>query len=216
MLAAETDTQYYDVNLGIEEKRKLVKNALIWHMQSGTPSAVEELIVAVFGGGELQEWFEYGDDPFYFKIVTDMAMAENMTGQLVAMMDRVKNARSHLRVIEIKRRVDQNYYSGVAQHCVWKPSAIIDGYSTDSTANGETYPIVAGYSLNRPAAVQDGFEAKGEEIHATIYSNAGEAAIQKAEAIMEDMKMKNAVTQEIGIGISVGNNYKNTIKEQEE
>ena len=31
MLAAELDTQYYDVLLDVEAKRKLVKNTLIWY-----------------------------------------------------------------------------------------------------------------------------------------------------------------------------------------
>lgn len=105
MLAAELDTQYYDVTLDIEAKRRLVKNTLVWHMTSGTPAAVEELVAAVFGEGEVKEWFEYGDDPFYFKIITNATMTEEMNDQFTAMIDKAKNARSHIRSIEVTRKI---------------------------------------------------------------------------------------------------------------
>ena len=54
ILAVELRTQYYDEDLDIEVKRKLIKNTLIWYMKAGTPSAVEELVKSVFGTGEVE------------------------------------------------------------------------------------------------------------------------------------------------------------------
>ena len=78
MLAAELDTQYYDVLLDVEAKRKLVKNTLIWYGKAGTPAAVEELITSVFGEGRVEEWFDYGGEPFYFKVYTNATFTEDI------------------------------------------------------------------------------------------------------------------------------------------
>ncbi len=188
MLAAELDTQYYDVELDIGAKRKLVKNTLIWHMTSGTPAAVEELVAAVFGEGEVKEWFEYGDDPYYFKIVTNALMTEQMNDQFTAMLGRTKNARSHIRAIEIHREISQPYYAGVCASANTRPAAIIDGYDVDRETDADIYSGIAGHAQIRPEAVRDGFKVEGEEISTTIYSGAGEAGSVKQAAITEDYK----------------------------
>lgn len=188
MLAAELDTQYYDVTLDIKAKRRLVKNTLIWHMRSGTPAAVEELVAAVFGEGEVKEWFEYGDDPYYFKIITNALMTEDMNDKFTSMLDRVKNARSHIRAIEIHREIEQHLYSGVCAHSNTHPAAIIDGYDVEGSASGNVIVGIYEHSVTRPAAVCDGFDVEGEEIRTSIYSGASQAAVVKQAAILEDYK----------------------------
>lgn len=188
MLAAELDTQYYDVALDLATKRRLVKNTLIWHMTSGTPAAVEELVAAVFGEGEVKEWYEYGDEPYYFKIITNALMTEQMNDQFTTMLDRTKNARSHIRAIEIHREVNQPYYAGVCAGANVRPAAIIDGYDVDRETDNDIYSGVAGHAVMRPEAVRDGFKVEGEEVTTTIYSGAGEAQSVKQAAVTEDYK----------------------------
>ena len=106
LLALDLDTQYYNDSLDIGTKRNLVKNALIWHATAGTPSAVDELVAVVFGTGKVSEWFEYGDEPYYFKIATDASLTEELSGRLELMISRAKNTRSHLRGIEIARKAE--------------------------------------------------------------------------------------------------------------
>lgn len=169
MLAAELDTQYYDADLELEAKRRLVKGALVWHMTSGTPAAVEELVAAVFGEGEVTEWYEYGDDPYYFKITTNATMTEDTSELFTVMINRVKNARSHLRAIEIHREIDHTLYAGTALHSSTKPAAIIDGYSEDRAAESTVYAGTAeSISMIRPDAVRDGFDEDGSPIQQAI------------------------------------------------
>lgn len=78
LLASELRTQYYRSTLDLATKRRLVKNTLIWYMSAGTPQAVEELVAAVFGEGEVKEWYEYGDKPYYFKIATNAILTMEM------------------------------------------------------------------------------------------------------------------------------------------
>lgn len=188
MLAAELDTQYYDGSLDIDAKRKLVKNTLIWHMTSGTPAAVEELVAAVFGEGEVKEWFEYGDDPFYFKIITNAMMTEHMSEQFTEMLDRVKNTRSHIRAIEIHREIEQPYYAGVCAHANIKPAAIIDGYSVDRQATGNIKSGVGIHATAHPVPVIDGFKVDGDEISIEVYSGTASANTTKQAAIIDGFK----------------------------
>lgn len=62
LLAVEFRAQYYDTSLPVEEKRKAVKKALLWHCRAGTVSAVRELTDLVWrsDSAQVQEWFDYG------------------------------------------------------------------------------------------------------------------------------------------------------------
>lgn len=111
LLASELRTQYYRSTLDIDTKRRLVKNTLIWYMSAGTPEAVEELVAKVFGEGEVKEWFQYGGQPYYFKILTNAPMNQESIKQFQDMIARVKNVRSHLENIEFARVLEQNIYS---------------------------------------------------------------------------------------------------------
>ena len=53
VLAVELRTPYYVDSLSIEAKREIIKKSFLWAARAGTVSAVEELIQAVFGEGEV-------------------------------------------------------------------------------------------------------------------------------------------------------------------
>lgn len=110
-LALDLNTQYYDDSLAIQEKLKLIKKTMIWYVSAGTPKAVEELVANVFGKGELKEWFQYGGEPYYFKILTDAPMEQNSIRQFTTMIEHVKNARSHLESLEFDREMVLSMYT---------------------------------------------------------------------------------------------------------
>lgn len=140
VLAVEMQTPYYREDMEIETKRRIIKRTLMWHLTAGTPGAVEELVAAVFGEGEVKEWFEYGGKPYRFKIVTNALLTEDMNAFFSDMIQIVKNIRSHIEVIEIHRTVEQELYAGVFQcHPQYKPAAIIDGYSVCREADQTVY-----------------------------------------------------------------------------
>lgn len=102
LLASELRTQYYRSTLDLDTKRQLVKNTLIWYMSAGTPSAVEELVVAVFGkDGEVKEWWEYGGKPYCFRIKSEIPLTENNMDNFIRIIQKVKNTRSHLEAVEV-------------------------------------------------------------------------------------------------------------------
>lgn len=69
-LAYGFHVDFYKSDLSLENKRALVKESLHLHMKKGTPAAVEDLIVRIFGDGKVVEWFEYDGMPHCFKVKT--------------------------------------------------------------------------------------------------------------------------------------------------
>lgn len=113
LLAVELNTQYYDTSLPIENKRELIKGTMVWYMTAGTASAVEELVSATFGEGTVSEWYEYGDDPYYFKIATNAQITPDIVDKFTSIIQRVKNERSKIRGVDANRHIDQHEYVGV-------------------------------------------------------------------------------------------------------
>lgn len=139
LLASELRTQYYRSTLDLDTKRRLVKNTLIWYMGAGTPTAVEELVSAVFGDGKIEEWFEYGDTPFFFRIIVNTAPTPNMIEYLDNMIGKVKNTRSHLRSVDIQRENHQELFAGAGISQYYRPAAIVDGNDLKKVETSRQY-----------------------------------------------------------------------------
>ena len=50
------------------EKKNLIRSSIAWHRIKGTPAAVEQIAHDAFADSEILEWFEYGGEPYHFKI----------------------------------------------------------------------------------------------------------------------------------------------------
>ena len=89
VLAYDLHVDWYDYSYPIEVKRRTIRDSIQVHRRLGTKYAVEKALGAVYPGTKVEEWFEYGGDPYKF--------------------DRVrfyKNLRSHLEAIsyQIEKR----------------------------------------------------------------------------------------------------------------
>lgn len=86
-----------------EQKRELVRNALILHKTKGTKYAVERVCnILELKQAKLTEWFEDNAEPYTFKInanAFDGLTAETVR-LLYDMVDEFKNVRSHISVFE--------------------------------------------------------------------------------------------------------------------
>ena len=189
LLAKELRTQYYSDALELDVKRGLVRNTLIWYMTAGTPAAVEELVGIVFGEGEVSEWFEYGGQPYWFKIKTNAILTEDMNTFFSYMIRRVKNTRSHIEAIEIHRTIEQTIYAGVCCAPQYRPAAIIDGYSIGRAAEQTIYAASASDQQYKPAAIIDGY-AETREAHGTVYAGTAEASQTHQEAVREALRFE--------------------------
>lgn len=112
-LAYQFHVDFYDSSFAIEVKRRLVKDSYRNHRIKGTPGAVEDLIDTVFGSGQVEEWFDYGGDPYYFRVSTMNQEAVNERAEeFIRAVNTVKNARSYLESVIIISTEQLNLYLG--------------------------------------------------------------------------------------------------------
>lgn len=86
------------------EKRDLIKNSLNLHRFRGTKFSLTRVLEILGLNGKLQEWFEYGGKPYYFKISVDMnnkPFDETTEESLIDLITANKNVRSKLEVLII-------------------------------------------------------------------------------------------------------------------
>ena len=102
LLAWQWHVDFYEpVGMDIDTKRRLIKNSIAWHRIKGTPAAVEQVVSAVFDTSHVQEWFEYGGKPYYFKVITeDVTTDPNVLARMRRAINAAKNTRSWLETIE--------------------------------------------------------------------------------------------------------------------
>lgn len=70
ILAIELRTPAYKETYSISVKRTLIKQTLAFWAKMGTPNAVNRIIEAIFGSGEIEEFWEYGGEPHHFRART--------------------------------------------------------------------------------------------------------------------------------------------------
>lgn len=116
-LAWQWHVDYYDPDLPLEQKRALVLNAIPFHRRKGTPSAVEDLIAILFGEGVVEEWWEYGGDPYHFRVVTDNEdVTATRAQEFIRAVDSVKRLSAVLDSVTITQAEGMPlYFGGVIQ-----------------------------------------------------------------------------------------------------
>lgn len=130
VLAHDLHVDWYDFNYPIEVKRATIRDSIKIHRRLGTKYAVETALGNVFPGTKVEEWFEYGGEPYFFRVIIDATAAEVTAEKQKAVIEKVrfyKNARSHLEKIGFQMET-----SGVVT---------IGAYHTAGTSI-EVYPYV--------------------------------------------------------------------------
>jgi len=165
LMAAELRTNhYYDQRLDIQTKRELVKNALSWHTYAGTPAAIEEMLSTVFGEGTIEEWFEYGGEPYNFKVHINGILRPGMFDDFEQLIKKVKNTRSRVEDVEAKRKAELDAHLAGTLFSVYKP-AMIDCRMNRAQENTATpYVKMAGFKIYKPSIIDS---RKGENNDAT-------------------------------------------------
>ena len=119
ILAYDFKVDWWDPEYSIEEKRRTLKDSWRVHRLLGTKAAVETAISAIYPDTKVMEWFEYGGEPYGFKLLLD-ATHENVDPErhrrVLERVDFYKNLRSHLDGVEYAAIPDGvcTAYCGVA------------------------------------------------------------------------------------------------------
>jgi phage tail P2-like protein len=106
----------YDQARTIQEKRNLIKSAIELHRHKGTPYAIKKVFQALSLDATLQEWFDYGGDPYKFKVlVKNIIQDEDTYIKLTKLINEYKNVRSWLDAIGFHREYNLPSYYAFAQ-----------------------------------------------------------------------------------------------------
>jgi phage tail P2-like protein len=140
-LAVEMDVDYYDDSLPLATRRDLVKNGYLVKYQNGTKYALNKILKTFYNNPELQEWFDYDGEAYYFKIMINNEHISNVENVLDA-IEKAKNARSWLeKILFIPDAQSFNLYLGTACHQTTT-------YNLTQTSTGQTTSVcMPGISL---------------------------------------------------------------------
>ena len=101
VLANQYHTDFFEPTMSDELKRFMIRDAIRFHRIKGTPQAVEEIVRKVYIDARVEEWFEYGGEPYFFRIKQDITDTGELTDRetldrVRAIVRETKNARSWL------------------------------------------------------------------------------------------------------------------------
>lgn len=103
LLAQDFGVSWWDADYSLEEKRQTLKDSWRVHRTLGTKYAVETALSAIYPETRVQEWFEYGGQPYHFKLLIDSTFEHIDPMKHQRVLERTefyKNLRSHLDAIE--------------------------------------------------------------------------------------------------------------------
>lgn len=210
VLAVELRSPYYSDLMTLEVKRGIIKNTLRWYAKAGTPSAVNEMIEVVFGEGRVVEWPDFDSPPYTpgtFDIVTSAVLTPDVADYLFGVIDRVKNVRSHLRRILIKRNTEQNIFAGTANFPHYKPAAITDGCKEQRVSNQKLFTGISPFPVYKPPAVTDGYNGQ-QVLSQEIFTGASQFLNYKPAAITDGYSIASMAGQEFFTGAGAIEKYK--------
>lgn len=103
ILAYDFKVDWWDSNYTMAEKRQILKDSWGVHRSLGTKAAVETAMSAIYADTKVLEWFEYGADPYHYKLLVDATYQDVDPAKHRRVLDRViyyQNLRSHLDGVE--------------------------------------------------------------------------------------------------------------------
>lgn len=98
ILAQDFKVDWWDPQYSIDEKRRTLKGSWRVHKLLGTKAAVETAIRAIYPGTRVEEWFEYGGEPYHFRLWINLTDDDVDSERMRRVMDRLmfyKSLRSH-------------------------------------------------------------------------------------------------------------------------
>lgn len=114
LLAWQFHVDFYEpLGMALEIKRGLVKTAILVHKRKGTRWAVQELCDTVFGETKVEPWFEYGGEPYHFRVSTEGRFpSEDDWKKFFLALEVTKSVRDWLDSVQIERSADMEIVYG--------------------------------------------------------------------------------------------------------
>ena len=71
ILAQDFNVSWYDYDFQIDTKRRVIAAAFSVHRHLGTTGAMVTAVSAIWPNSSVEEWFQYGGDPYYFRVLVE-------------------------------------------------------------------------------------------------------------------------------------------------
>ena len=95
-IAWQLNSELFFIGATLEEKKRLVKEAIQLHRRKGTKYAVEHAIQLIFPNAKVEEWFEYGGNPYYFRVINTERRSLREILTIISLINIMKSLRSWL------------------------------------------------------------------------------------------------------------------------
>lgn len=96
-LAYDLNVPWYDYEGDLSCKRSTIRECIQIHQFKGTKYAVEAALRSVYEEVRVSEWFEYGGEPYHFKVIIyDSSNDREKRSRVLAKVQYYKNLRSVL------------------------------------------------------------------------------------------------------------------------
>lgn len=152
-IAASIRAPYYSSADPDDKKLAVIKSAFKIYMTAGTRYAVETLVQAVFDNAKFVPWYEYGGNPYCFKIIADTDFDDKTMEYFLKILRRVKSTRSHLDTVEVVRSVKAPERFIGAAFAIHRPPAIRDQAVPAAHQNMDI--VMSVMTVTKPPAVRD-------------------------------------------------------------
>ena len=98
ILARDFKVDWWDPEYSLEEKRRTLKDSWRVHRLLGTRAAVETAISAIYPRTTVLEWWEYGGEPYHFRLdinITNDSIDSVKQRRVLERLEYYKSLRSH-------------------------------------------------------------------------------------------------------------------------
>jgi phage tail P2-like protein len=122
ILANDLHADWYDYDGSLEEKRRLIQNDVEIHRRMGTPAAMRRVLEGIHGDSAVEEWFQYGGTPYYFRVAVTITDTEEVIqhDRIMSAIRVYKPVRAHLEEENIAYRCHlQMVTSSKAGRCAY-------------------------------------------------------------------------------------------------
>ncbi|MCD8355855.1 MAG: phage tail protein I [Clostridia bacterium] len=133
ILAADLHADWYDYDGSIEQKRAVIKNNVAIHRKMGTVAGLKTVIESVMGTAELEEWFQYGGEPYYFRVLVnaDDIIEQQLFFKLLQAIKIYKPVRAHLDKVVAHSMLETQIVTGIASQIQLKIAEKMDSFTLD-------------------------------------------------------------------------------------
>lgn len=102
-LAYDFKVDWWDYGYSLSEKRNTLRGSWYVHKHMGTPAAVMTALSAIYPNSKVEEWFEYGGEPYHFRLLIPVdasTLDASKHATVLKLVSFYKNLRSVLDSVE--------------------------------------------------------------------------------------------------------------------